>query len=106
MGVIKEFREFAMKGNVVDLAIGVVIGSEFSKIINSLVDDIITPAVLTPALRAAKLTNLSELTIPNTAIKYGNFVSTAISFTIVAFTLFIVVKAMNKMNNEKRMNNE
>src|SRR4051812_7920501 len=90
-----EFREFAIKGNVVDLAIGVVIGGAFSKIINSLVEDIITPAVLTPALKAAHLTNLSELTIPGTAVKYGNFLSTCISFVIVAFVLFLVIKGIN-----------
>jgi large conductance mechanosensitive channel len=80
MGMIKEFKAFAIKGNVVDLAIGVVIGGAFNKIINSLVEDIITPAVLTPALKAANLTNLADLTIPGTAIKYGNFISTLISF--------------------------
>lgn len=95
MGMIKEFKAFAIKGNVIDLAIGVVIGGAFNKIINSLVDDIITPAVLTPALKAANLTNLADLTIPGTAIKYGNFISTLISFTIVAFSLFMVIKAIN-----------
>lgn len=95
MGMIKEFKAFAIKGNVVDLAIGVVIGGAFNKIINSLVEDIITPAVLTPALKAANLTNLADLTIPGTAIKYGNFISTLISFIIVAFALFMVIKAIN-----------
>lgn len=95
MGMMNEFKSFAVKGNVVDLAIGVVIGAAFGKIIDSLVNDIITPAVLTPALKAAHLSNLSDLTIPGTAIKYGNFLSTAISFTIVAFALFMVVKAIN-----------
>ncbi|MFO0358348.1 MAG: large-conductance mechanosensitive channel protein MscL [Sphingobacteriaceae bacterium] len=95
MGFLSEFKSFAMRGNVVDLAIGVVIGGAFSKIINSLVDDVITPAVLTPALKAAHLTNLADLAIPGTAIKYGNFLSTCISFMIVAFALFMVVKAIN-----------
>jgi large conductance mechanosensitive channel len=95
MGMIQEFKAFAIKGNVIDLAIGVVIGGAFNKIINSLVEDIITPAVLTPALKAANLTNLADLTVPGTAIKYGNFISTLISFTIVAFTLFMVIKAIN-----------
>lgn len=95
MGFLSEFKSFAMRGNVVDLAIGVVIGGAFSKIINSLVEDIITPAVLTPALKAANLTNLADLAIPGTAIKYGNFLSTCISFMIVAFALFMVVKGMN-----------
>jgi len=95
MGMIQEFKAFAIKGNVIDLAIGVVIGGAFNKIISSLVEDIITPAVLTPALKAANLTNLADLTIPGTAIKYGNFISTLISFTIVAFALFMVIKGIN-----------
>jgi large conductance mechanosensitive channel protein len=73
MGMIQEFKSFAIRGNVIDLAIGVVIGGAFSKIINSLVEDIITPTVLTPALKAAHLSNLADLAIPGTAIKYGNF---------------------------------
>jgi large conductance mechanosensitive channel len=93
--MLKEFKAFAIKGNVVDLAIGVVIGGAFNKIISSLVEDIITPAVLTPALKAANLTNLADLTIPGTAIKYGNFISTLISFIIVAFALFMVIKGIN-----------
>ena len=93
--MIQEFRAFALRGNVIDLAIGVVIGSAFNSIIKSLVDDIITPAVLTPALKAANLSNLADLTIPGTAIKYGNFLSTCISFVIVAFALFMVIKAIN-----------
>jgi len=95
MGFVKEFKEFALKGNVVDLAIGVVIGGAFGKIVSSLVDDIITPAILTPALKAAHLANLSDLVIPGTAIKWGNFVSNVISFIIVAIALFVVVKAVN-----------
>ena len=93
--MLKEFKEFAIKGNVVDLAIGVVIGGAFGKIVSSLVDDIITPAILTPALKAAKLTELNQLVIPGTAIKYGNFISTIISFAMIAFALFLVVKAIN-----------
>lgn len=95
MGFGSEFKKFAIKGNVVDLAVGVVIGGAFSKIIGSLVEDIITPAVLTPALKAANLTNLTELTIPGTAIKYGNFLSTCISFVIVALALFMIIKGIN-----------
>ena len=95
MAIVKEFKEFAMRGNVVDLAVAVVIGGAFGKIVSSLVDDIITPAILTPALKAAKLSNLAELVIPGTAIKYGNFLSQIISFIIVAMSLFIIVKAIN-----------
>ena len=79
MGMIGEFKKFAIQGNVVDLAVGVVIGGAFGKIVGSLVDDIITPAILTPALKAAHLTNLSDLMIPGTAIKYGNFISKSIA---------------------------
>src|ERR1700748_3976563 len=95
MGVVKEFKDFAIKGNVVDLAVAVVIGGAFGKIVSSLVDDIITPAILTPALKAANLSNLNELVIPGTAIKYGNFLSQVISFLIVAIALFLIVKAIN-----------
>ncbi|MEO6901730.1 MAG: large conductance mechanosensitive channel protein MscL [Bacteroidia bacterium] len=95
MGLISEFKTFALKGNVIDLAVAVVIGGAFSKIVTSLVDDMITPAILTPALKAAKLADLSQLVIPGTAIKYGNFISEIISFIIVAFALFIFIKAIN-----------
>ena len=101
MGMIGEFKKFAIQGNVVDLAVGVVIGGAFGKIVTSLVDDIITPAVFTPALKAAHLTNLADLVIPGTAIKYGNFISNIISFTIVAFALFMVIRAINKMKKKE-----
>lgn len=97
MGFFTEFKEFAVKGNVIDLAVGVVIGGAFGKIVTSLVEDIITPALLTPALNAANLNNLAELVIPGTAIKYGNFISAAISFLIVAFALFLMIKGINKL---------
>lgn len=97
MGYLSEFKAFAMRGNVVDLAVGVVIGGAFGKIVASLVDDIITPAILTPALKAAQLTDLAELVIPGTAIKYGNFISQVISFIIVAFALFMIIKGLNAM---------
>ena len=95
MGMLHEFKSFAIKGNVIDLAIGVVIGGAFGKIVASLVDDIITPAILTPALKAANLADLNKLVIPGTAIKYGNFLSTLISFLIIAFVLFLIIKAIN-----------
>lgn len=101
MGFIKEFKEFAVKGNVLDLAIAVVIGGAFSKIVSSLVEDIITPAVLTPALKAAHLSNLSQLVIPGTAIKYGNFLSQVLSFIIIALSLFIVITAINRFKKKE-----
>jgi large conductance mechanosensitive channel len=95
MALMKEFKEFALKGNVIDLAVGVVIGAAFNAIVKSLVEDIITPLLLTPALEAANLKNLAELTIPGTAVKYGNFLSNVISFIIVAFVLFMIIKGIN-----------
>lgn len=101
MGMFKEFKEFAMRGNVIDLAVGVVIGGAFGKIVTSLVDDVITPAILTPALNAANLENLSQLVIPGTAIKYGNFISNVISFVIIAFALFLLIKGINQLKKKE-----
>lgn len=101
MGMIQEFKQFAMKGNVVDLAVGVVIGGAFGGIVKSLVDDILTPAILTPALNAAHIADLSQLVIPGTAIKYGNFLSQIISFVLVAFALFMIIKGINKMKKKE-----
>jgi large conductance mechanosensitive channel len=93
MGMIQEFKEFAMKGNVVDLAIGVVIGGAFGKIVASLIDDVITPLILSPALDAAHLSNIADLKMG--AVKYGSFLSSVISFVIVAMVLFAIIKGMN-----------
>lgn len=101
MGFLKEFKEFAVKGNVIDLAVGVVIGGAFGKIVTSLVEDIITPAILTPTLEKLQLNNLAELVIPGTAIKYGMFLSAALSFIIVAFALFLMIKGINKLKREE-----
>ena len=100
MGFAKEFKEFAMKGNVVDLAIGVVIGAAFGKIVSSLIEDVITPLLLKPALKAAKLTKLEELTIFDT-VKYGSFISAVINFVIVAFVLFLIIKGINAAKKKK-----
>lgn len=101
MGFSKEFKEFAMRGSVIDLAVGVVIGGAFNGIVKSLVDDVITPAVLTPVLKAANLADLAQLVVPGTAIKYGNFISQIISFILVAFVLFLVIKGINKMKKKE-----
>jgi large conductance mechanosensitive channel len=103
MSFLKEFKEFALKGNIVDLAVAVVIGAAFGKIVSSLVDDIITPAILTPALKAAHLSNLNELVIPGTAIKYGNFISQVIAFLIVAVALFLIIKAINRAKRKEEV---
>lgn len=101
MGMMKEFKEFAVKGNVLDLAVGVIIGAAFGKIVSSLVEDIITPAILGPALKAAGLEDLGKLTIPGTAIKYGNFLSQVIAFIIVAFVLFLIIKGANSLKKKE-----
>lgn len=101
MSFIKDFKEFAVKGNVLDLAVAVVIGAAFGKIVSSLVEDIITPAILTPALKAANLSNLSQLVVPGTAIKYGNFLSQVISFFIIALALFIIIQAINRFQKKE-----
>lgn len=94
MGFVKEFKDFAVKGNVVDLAIGVIIGGAFGKIVSSLIEDVITPLLLKPALEAAHLTKLEELTAFG-AVKYGSFLSALINFVIIAFVLFLLIKGIN-----------
>jgi large conductance mechanosensitive channel len=94
MSFTKEFKEFAMRGNVVDLAIGVIIGGAFGKIVVSLIDDVITPLLLKPALDAAHLSKLEDLTMMG-SVKYGVFLSAVINFIIVAFVMFLIIKGMN-----------
>lgn len=103
---MSEFKAFAMRGSVIDLAVGVVIGGAFGKIVTSLVDDIITPAILAPVLKYANLQNLADLTIPGTAIKYGSFLSTVIQFTIIAFALFIVIRFINRLQEKMKKEKE
>ncbi|MBE3068663.1 MAG: large conductance mechanosensitive channel protein MscL [Planctomycetes bacterium] len=107
MGLVKEFREFAVKGNAVDMAVGLVIGASFSKIVTSLVNDVIMP----PVGLLLGGTNFSELQIvlkrgvvdattgavlqPAVALRYGALVGTALDFLLVAFALFLVVKLIN-----------
>jgi large conductance mechanosensitive channel len=93
MGLVKEFKDFIMKGNVVDLAIAVIIGGAFGAIVNSLIADVITPLLLNPALDAAGVKDIAALTWG--AVKYGNFLSAIISFLVIAFVLFLIIKGMN-----------
>jgi large conductance mechanosensitive channel len=92
--MLDEFKKFALRGNVIDLAVGVIIGASFGKIISSFVDDVISPLLLKPALDAAQLSHLEDLTVFGT-VKYGLFLSSVLNFLIVAFILFLVVKAIN-----------
>jgi large conductance mechanosensitive channel len=102
MSFTKEFKDFAMRGNVVDLAIGVVIGGAFGKIVGSLIDDVITPLLLKPALEAAHLSKLEDLTIFG-SVKYGLFLSAVINFIIVAFVLFMIIKGMNAAKKKEEL---
>lgn len=99
--LISEFRQFALKGNVLELAVAVVIGGAFGKIVASLVDDIITPAILQPVMNAAHIQDLKELVIPGTAIKYGNFLSNVITFIVVAFALFLIIRTISKFQKKE-----
>lgn len=92
--MFKEFKSFLLKGNILELAVAVIIGAAFGSIVSSLVDDIITPLLLTPALEAAHVDNIEKLQWG--AVKYGNFLSSIIKFLLTAFVLFLVLKTMNK----------
>ena len=106
--MLKEFREFAMKGNVVDLAIGVIIGAAFGKIVDSLVNDIIMPFIgaiggadfsnyFFGLSHAVVATNLADAKKQGPVFAYGNFITILVNFLIIAFVLFLVVKAINSM---------
>jgi len=100
MGFIKEFKEFAMKGNVMDMAVGVIIGGAFGKIVTSLVDDVLMPVIskLTGGLDFANGLALKIGEGDSAAVlKYGNFIQNVVDFLIVAFCIFLMVKAMNKL---------
>ena len=96
MGMLKEFKDFAVKGNAIDMAVGIVIGAAFGKIVTSLVNDIIMPPI---GLLLGKV-DFSGLVIQfneKTAIKYGVFINTVLDFVIVAFAIFFVVKQINRL---------
>ena len=93
MGMIKEFKEFIMRGNVIDLAVGVIIGGAFNKIVSSLIEDVITPLMLKPLLEAAKVSTLQEYVWHGS--KIGLFISSVITFVLTAFVLFLIIKGMN-----------
>lgn len=102
--MLKEFKEFALKGNIMDMAIGVIIGGAFQKIVTSLVNDIIMPAV---AIFTGKV-DFSDLvvTIGNSSIKYGAFITTIVDFLIIAFSIFIAIRSITKLNNKTKENME
>ena len=106
MGMMKEFKQFAMRGNVMDMAIGIIIGAAFGKIVSSLVGDVIMPPIGL-LLGGVDFSNLS-ITIANATenseavlLKYGVFINTIIDFLIIAFAIFIVVKGINSMKKKE-----
>ena len=108
MGFMKEFKEFAMRGSVVDLAVGVVIGGAFGKIVTSLVNDVIMPPIgyLTGGMDFTELKYVIEPAdeaneIAEVAILYGNFINVIIEFLIIAFCIFLVIKGINSMKRKE-----
>jgi len=117
MGMLKEFKDFAMKGNMLDMAVGIIIGAGFGKIISSLVNDVLMPPLglllgrvdftqLKAVLQKGSDAIMDGATIVTPAVKqvsinYGTFIQTVIDFLIVAFCIFLVIKAMNKMKKKE-----
>ena len=106
MGMMKEFKEFAVKGNVVDMAVGIIIGAAFGKIVSSLVGDVVMPpiGVLLSGVNFANLAiTVKEASgdIPAVVIGYGKFIQALIDFAIVAFAIFVVVKAINSLKRKE-----
>jgi large conductance mechanosensitive channel len=111
--VLKEFREFAMKGNVVDLAVGVIIGAAFGGIVTSLVGDVIMPIIgaitggldfsnyFTGLSKAVSASNLADAKKQGAVLAWGNFLTVTLNFLIVAFALFIVIRFMNTLKRKK-----
>ncbi|QOG22471.1 large conductance mechanosensitive channel [Bradyrhizobium arachidis] len=111
--MLKEFREFAMKGNVVDLAVGVIIGAAFGAIVTSLVGDIIMPIIgaatggldfsnyFVPLSKTVTATNLADAKKQGAVLAYGSFLTLTINFIIIAFVLFLVIRAMNTLKRKE-----
>ena len=93
--MFKEFREFIAKGNVVDLAVAVIMGAAFGAIVTSLIEDLITPLLLNPVMQAANVAELAQLSF--NGIKYGNFLAAVLNFLVIAFVMFLLVRSINRM---------
>lgn len=99
-----DFRDFLLRGNVVDLAVAVVIGGAFGAVITSFIGDIITPLLLSPALNAAGVSDIAELSA--NGIKYGLFLSTVINFVVIAFILFMIIRTFERMKRTEEVDAE
>lgn len=104
MSLFKQFKDFAIKGNVIELSIAVVIGAAFGSIVNSLVADVITPLILTPATKAAGVADIDNLAWG--AVKYGKSLAAIIQFIVIAFVLFLVIQAINKIKYAEKQEAE
>ena len=98
--MLKDLKDFLLRGNVVDLAVGVIIATAFGAIINSFVNDIITPLLLNPALEAANVQNIAELAW--NGVTYGKFLSAVINFVVIGTVLFFMIKAIEKAQNLRK----
>ena len=98
--MLKDLKDFLLRGNVVDLAVGVIIATAFGAIINSFVNDIITPLLLNPALKAANVQNIAELAWDG--VTYGKFLSAVINFVVIGTVLFFMIKAIEKAQNLRK----
>ncbi len=108
MGLLQEFKEFAVKGNVVDMAVGIIIGGAFGKIVTSLVNDVIMPpiGVMLGGVDFSKLQIIVKQAVgetPAVTINYGAFLNTIIDFLIIAFTIFVFIKAMNNLKKKNEI---
>ena len=98
--MLKEFKTFIMRGNVVDLAVAVIIGGAFSAIVGSLISDVITPLILQPTMEALGVSELENIAWKG--VKYGKFIAAVINFLVTAFIIFLMIKAMNKFLKKKQ----
>jgi large conductance mechanosensitive channel len=106
MSILKEFKEFAVKGNAVDMAVGIIIGAAFGKIISSLVADVVMPPIgmLVGGVDFSKLGFILKEAagnVPAVTLNYGNFIQTVVDFTIIAFAIFMMVKLINKLKKQE-----
>ncbi|MBP5570111.1 MAG: large-conductance mechanosensitive channel protein MscL [Prevotella sp.] len=99
MGFVKEFKEFAMKGNVMDMAVGVIIGGAFGKIVTSLVDDVLMPII--GMITGGVDFNGLVAKVGDATVKYGTFIQNIIDFLIIALCIFFMIKAVNKMKKQE-----
>lgn len=100
-GFIRDFQAFLMRGNVVDLAVAVIIGGAFSAVVNSFIADIITPILLTPALQAAGVEDISALAF--NGVKYGLFLAAVINFVVIGFAIFLMVRAFERFKRREEV---